>query len=191
MAKKQFKEAYESGDPDLMAEAQQKLTRASLKAEQAKDFKPTLQDVKNDVQLPTYSEPTRKSAPDPKFVDWNERNSSWFQKDPEMTQAALGLHEKLANQYGPEYVGTDDYYRRIDSTIRKRFPEAFPNDATDEDEISADSKPQRKATTVVASAKRSTAPKQVRLTTAQTALIKKLRITPEQYVKEFLKLEKQ
>jgi hypothetical protein len=191
MAKKQFKEAYESGDPDLMAEAQQKLTRASLKAEQAKDFKPTLQDVENDVQLPTYSEPTRKPAPDPKFVDWNERNSSWFQKDPEMTQAALGLHEKLANQYGPEYVGTDDYYRRIDSTIRKRFPEAFPNDAADEEDYSADSKPQRKATTVVASARRSTAPKQVRLTTAQTALIKKLRITPEQYVKEFLKLEKQ
>lgn len=190
MAKKQFKEAYESGDPDLMAEAQQKLTRASLKSEQAKDFKPTLQNVENDVQLPTYSEPARKPAPDPKFVDWNERNSSWFQKDPEMTQAALGLHEKLANQYGPEYVGTEDYYRRIDSTIRRRFPEAFPNDAADEDDSSADSKPQRK-TTVVASAKRSTAPKQVRLTTAQSALIKKLRITPEQYVKEFLKLEKQ
>jgi hypothetical protein len=87
-------------------------------------------------------------------------------------------------------VGTEDYYRRIDSTIRRRFPEAFPNDAADEDDSSADSKPQRK-TTVVASAKRSTAPKQVRLTTAQSALIKKLRITPEQYVKEFLKLEKQ
>jgi hypothetical protein len=106
-----------------------------------------------------------------------------------MTQAAFGLHEKLAQQYGSQYIGTDDYYKRIDTTIRKRFPEAFQA-TPDEDDDSAESKPQRK-TTVVASAKRSTAPKQVRLTTAQSALIKKLRITPEQYVKEFLKLEKQ
>ena len=188
MAKKQFKEAYESGDPDLMADAQHKLNVASMKSEKAKDFKPTLQDVKSDVQLPTITEQTQKSAPDPKFVDWRERNDSWFQRDPEMTQSALGLHEKLLNQYGSEYVGTDDYYRRIDSTIRKRFPEAFQNDATDDD--SADSKPQRKATTVVASAKRSTAPKQIKLTSTQAALAKKFKLTPEQYAREVLKLEK-
>jgi hypothetical protein len=104
-----------------------------------------------------------------------------------MTQAAFGLHEKLAQQYGSQYIGTDDYYKRIDATIRKRFPEAFQN--TPDEDDSAESKPQRKTSTVVASAKRSTAPRQIKLTATQAALAKKFKLTPEQYAREVLKLE--
>lgn len=186
MAKRKYREAYDSGDPDVIAEAQQALTESTLRMDRAKNFKPTIQTAENDVKLPQIAEPSRP-APDGKFVDFSERNNSWFRKDPEMTQAAYGLHEKLAQQYGQQYIGTDDYYQRIENTIRKRFPEAFPNSADDED--SAESKPQRKATTVVASAKRSTAPKQIKLTASQIALAKKLKLTPEQYAKEVLKLE--
>jgi hypothetical protein len=117
------------------------------------------------------------------------RNESWFQKDVEMTQAAYGLHEKLAQQYGQQYIGTDDYYQRIDATMRKRFPEAF-QDTPDEDDDPPESKPQRqKAATVVASAKRSTAPRQIKLTATQAALAKKFKLTPEQYAREVLKLQ--
>lgn len=186
MAKRKYREAYDSGDSDQIAEAQQSLTEATLRMDKAKNFRPTIQNVENDVKLPQIQEQP-KSAPDGKFVDFSERNSAWFRKDPEMTQAAYGLHEKLAQQYGQQYIGTDDYYQRIENTIRKRFPEAFPNSADDED--SAESKPQRKATTVVASAKRSTAPKQIKLTASQLALSKKLKLTPEQYAREVLKLE--
>ena len=186
MAKRKYREAYDSGDSDQIAEAQQGLTEATLRMDKAKNFRPTIQNVENDVKLPQIQEQP-KSAPDGKFVDFSERNSAWFRKDPEMTQAAYGLHEKLAQQYGQQYIGTDDYYQRIENTIRKRFPEAFPNSADEED--SAESKPQRKATTVVASAKRSTAPKQIKLTASQLALSKKLKLTPEQYAREVLKLE--
>lgn len=186
MAKRKYREAYDSGDSDQIADAQQGLTEATLRMDKAKNFRPTIQNVENDVKLPQIQEQP-KSAPDGKFVDFSERNSAWFRKDPEMTQAAYGLHEKLAQQYGQQYIGTDDYYQRIENTIRKRFPEAFPNSADDED--SAESKPQRKATTVVASAKRSTAPKQIKLTASQLALSKKLKLTPEQYAREVLKLE--
>ena len=186
MAKRKYREAYDSGDSDQIAEAQQGLTEATLRMDKAKNFRPTIQNVENDVKLPQIQEQP-KSAPDGKFVDFSERNSAWFRKDPEMTQAAYGLHEKLAQQYGQQYIGTDDYYQRIENTIRKIFPEAFPNSADDED--SAESKPQRKATTVVASAKRSTAPKQIKLTASQLALSKKLKLTPEQYAREVLKLE--
>jgi len=186
MAKRKYREAYDSGDSDQIADAQQGLTEATLRMDKAKNFRPTVQNVENDVKLPQIQEQP-KSAPDGKFVDFSERNNAWFRKDPEMTQAAYGLHEKLAQQYGQQYIGTDDYYQRIENTIRKRFPEAFPNSADDED--SAESKPQRKATTVVASAKRSTAPKQIKLTASQLALSKKLKLTPEQYAREVLKLE--
>jgi hypothetical protein len=188
MAKEKYKQALESYDNDQVIEAQQELTEATLRADKAKNFRPTLQDEENEVQLPQTQARPQTAAPDPKYANWVSRNESWFQKDPEMTQAAFGLHEKLAQQYGTQYIGTDDYYKRIDNTMRKRFPEAFQN-APDEDDDFADSKPQRKTSTVVASAKRSTAPRQIKLTATQAALAKKFKLTPEQYAREVLKLE--
>ena len=188
IAKENYKQALESYDNEKVIEAQQELTEATLRLDRAKNFRPTLQDVQNEVQLPQTQAQPQKPAPDGKYANWVSRNETWFQKDPEMTQAAYGLHEKLAQQYGTQYIGTDDYYKRIDTTIRKRFPEAFQT-APDDDDDSADSKPQRKTSTVVASARRSTAPRQIKLTATQAALAKKFKLTPEQYAREVLKLE--
>ena len=185
VAKRNYKEAYDSGDSEKLVEAQEALMNASLKLDRSKNFKPTIQTDENEVKLPQRSQPDNKTqAPDPKFADWQRRNSNWFQKDEEMTDAAMGLHKKLYREYGPEYIGTDEYYERIDKTIRKRFPEAF---GASEVEVQ---KPQKsKPSTVVASAKRSTAPKSIKLTQTQAALAKKFKLTPEQYAREVLKLE--
>jgi len=184
VAKRNYREAYDSGDTDKLVDAQEALMQASLKLDRTRNFKPTLQDDETEVQLPQRSQADNKPQPvDPKFADWQRRNSNWFQKDEEMTDAAMGLHKKLYREYGPEYIGTDDYYERIDKTIRKRFPEAF-------NDTSEPQKPQKsKPSTVVASAKRSTAPKQVKLTSTQAALAKKFKLTPEQYAREVLKLQ--
>jgi hypothetical protein len=184
VAKRNYREAYDSGDTEKLVDAQQALMDASLKLDRTRNFKPTLQDDETEVQLPQRSQADNKPQPvDPKFADWQRRNSNWFQKDEEMTDAAMGLHKKLYREYGPEYIGTDDYYERIDKTIRKRFPEAFNN-------TSEPQKPQKsKSSTVVASARRSTAPKQVKLTSTQAALAKKFKLTPEQYAREVLKLQ--
>ncbi len=188
MAKEKLRKAQESYDQDQVIEAQQELFEATLRKDKAQNFRPTLQTAETEVQLPQNQGQSQAAAPDPKYAAWVSRNESWFQKDPEMTNAAYGLHEKLAQQYGQQYIGTDEYYQRIDNTIRKRFPEAFTNNAA-ADEEPADSKPQRRASTVVASAKRSTAPKSIKLTATQVALAKRLKLTPEQYAKELLKLE--
>ena len=182
VAKRNYREAYDSGDAEKLIEAQQALMDASLKLDRTRNFKPTLQDDETEVKLP---QPRQEQKPvDPKFADWQRRNSNWFNKDEEMTDAAMGLHKKLYRQYGEEYLGTDDYYKRIDETMRRRFPEAFPDEPEPQ-------KPQQKSkpSTVVASAKRSTAPKQVKLTATQAALAKKFKLTPEQYAREVLKLQ--
>ena len=182
VAKRNYREAYDSGDADKLVEAQEALVQASLKLDRTKQFKPTLQDDETEVQLPK-SQPATQKPVDQKFANWQRRNSNWFNKDEEMTDAAMGLHKTLLREYGPEYIGTDDYYKRIDETIRRRFPEAFSNEAEPQ-------KPQKsKPRTVVASAKRSTAPKQIRLTATQAALAKKFKLTPEQYAREVLKLQ--
>jgi hypothetical protein len=188
VAKRNYREAYDSGDSDKLVDAQQALVDASLKLDRTRNFKPTLQDEESEVQLPQRSQADNKAQPvDPKFADWQRKNSNWFQKDEEMTDAAMGLHKKLYREYGPEYIGTDEYYERIDKTIRKRFPEAFPGapDSAPEQQKAQKSKP----STVVASARRSTAPKQVKLTATQAALAKKFKLTPEQYAREVLKLQ--
>jgi len=178
-AKRAYREAYDAGDTDKLVEAQQALQEANLKLIQVKNFKmPSLQEEEVPVQKRQESAPAVSDVPKPdtKALAWQERNE-WFGKHRGMTAYALGLHEEL-RENGVE-VGSEDYYRTLDKTMRKRFPEAF--------EAEEPVKP--KAGTVVAPAVRSTSSNKIRLKASQVQLAKKLGLTPEQYAKEALKLE--
>ena len=181
MAKKAFKDAYDSGDSDRVVDAQQALSMATLKLGQANSFKPTpLQREENAVQQQQVQQQAAP-RPDQRAMAWQERNT-WFGQDEEMTAAALGLHEKLKRN--GVVVGSDDYYATLDKTIRRRFPEQFEAETKVET-------PRTKPSTVVAPATRSTSPNKVKLKASQVQLAKKLGLTPEQYAREALKLEAQ
>jgi len=184
VAKRDYREAYDSGDSEKIIEAQSKMNDAQMRLSQIKQYQPqyknTLQEPEKDVYI--QENKTQIPKPDSKALNWQEKND-WFGKDEEMTSLALGLHEKLVRS-GID-PSSDEYYRRIDTTMQKRFPEYF-GDATLDEETPA---PRTKPSTVVAPATRSTAPKKVRLTKTQVALAKKFGITPEQYARETLKLE--
>ena len=190
MARKEYKEAYDSGDSDKLVDAQEKMTSARMKIEQAGNAfdnvknRKALQEEENEVQIPQNQ---YKPVQDPKAASWQERNS-WFGQDDEMTSLALGLHEKLVKENGVAYATTDEYYKRIDNTMRKRFPENF-EEADEETDAPSVKTATRKPSTVVAPAARSTASKKVRLTTSQQSIAKKLGLTPEQYARELLKME--
>jgi len=184
MAKKAYKEAYDSGDADQIVEAQQAMQEANIRLMQAKNFKPAPVQEENFVVQSQQQERPQPPQPDRKAMAWQERNP-WFGQDEEMTAAALGLHEKLKRN--GVVVGSDEYYATLDKTIRKRFAENFDSP---EPETKAE-QPRTKPSTVVAPAMRSTSSKKVKLTQSQVATIKKLGITPEQYVREFVKLEAQ
>ena len=189
-AKAKLKQAYESGDAELITDAQEALTDAKLKLQQYQRLTPTLQSSESSVEAkPEQVEQFQQvQVRDPKAAAWKERNT-WWGVDEEMTALALGLHEKLVRSgVDPR---SDDYYRRVDETLRKRFPENFEDTQTQTTEATDEKPAPRKAATVVAPATRSTAPNKVRLTNTQMALAKKLGVTPEVYAKEVLKLEKQ
>ena len=186
VAKRAYKDAYETGDADKIVEAQEKLANANYRVQKANEYQPTLQDPEIDVNIPTQQAPVAR--PEPKALSWQERNS-WFGQDPEMTSAALGLHQKLVDSgMDPK---SDEYYQRIDTTMRRRFPEYFGEEETTNGGGKPVTRTETKPATVVAPASRSTSPKKVALKQSQLSTIKKLGITPEQYVKEFLKLERQ
>jgi hypothetical protein len=104
-----------------------------------------------------------------------------------MTAAALGLHEKLKRQGAA--IGSDEYYAMLDNTMRKRFPENFEDLEPEVEVEQRDDAPKTRPASVVAPATRTTAPKRIKLKTSQVAIAKKLGLTPEQYVRELLKLE--
>jgi hypothetical protein len=118
--------------------------------------------------------------PDNKAVAWQDRNR-WFGQDRGMTAFALGLHEDLRDN-GVE-VGSEEYYRELDKTIRRRFPEKF--ESQEDNRQGGRTRPG----TVVAPAVRSTSPTKVKLKQSQVNLARKLGLTPEQYVKAQLELE--
>ena len=182
IAQRAYKEAYEAGDSDKMMEANQALQMANLKSMQVKNFRmPSLQEEEFQVQQQQvqYQPAPNIPEPDNKAVAWQKRNS-WFGQDRSMTAFALGLHEDLRDN-GIE-VGSEEYYRELDNTMRKRFSDKF--------ESPEDNRQSRtRLGTVVAPAVRSTAPTKVKLKQSQVNLAKKLGLTPEQYVKAQLELE--
>jgi hypothetical protein len=183
MAKKGYKEAYESGDVDLMMEAQQKLQEANLRLLRANSFKPTaLQEEKFEVQ--TQPEQIQSvPRPDERAENWQKQNR-WFGSNKVMTAMALGLHEELKDTGVP--VGSDEYYETLNKTMRRRFPEQF--EETQEEEVPKAPAARPKQRSVVAPAMRTTSPTKVRLSQTQVNLAKKFNITPEQYAIELKKL---
>ena len=176
-AKRQYKEAYESGDSDKLVEAQEALTNAKIRADKVNNFKPApLQTEETPVQT---EESFKQPAPvDDKLLAWQDKNQ-WFGKNKRMTSYALGLHEELVEQ-GIQ-IGSADYYKYIDSDIRERFPDQVGVGE------SADAKSQRPRSNVVSPATRSTAPQKIVLTQTQVNLAKRFGLTLEQYAREVAK----
>jgi hypothetical protein len=179
MAKKDYREAYEAGDSERLVNAQERMTTAKIKGDKALSISEqrAYQRAEPEVQIPQQRQET---ARDSKAESWRE-NNSWFGQDDEMTSLALGLHEKLVKENGMAYATTNEYYKRIDETMRKRFPENF--ESNDDDKPAARTKP----STVVAPASRSTSSKRIKLSTSQQAIAKKLGLTNEQYARELIK----
>ena len=174
-AKNKYKSAYELGDSDALAEAQSELTAVTIKAERLHNFKPApLQEERNEVQ----TQVTQPQQLDRKAEAWKEKNN-WFGSDRRMTSYALAIHEELTQdeRLNPS---SDEYYRRIDSEMRTRFPDAFDSDT----EVDASPPPKK---SIVAPASRSTASKKIVLTQSQVNIAKRLGVSLEDYARQVAK----
>ena len=197
-AKKRYKEAYESGDSDAVVDAQAQVAKATLNLDKVQNMRP-LQAEEKDVQIQQRS--TNQPAVSERDNRWMQKNT-WFGTDPEMTASALGLHQKLTKELGASFVGSDDYYKRVDATMRRRFPEYF-EEGTESYEDDAPSKkasepayeyesPRRatKPANVVAPASRSTPPNRIRLKASEAAIARRLGVPLEEYAKQVAQLKR-
>ena len=122
-------------------------------------------------------------------------------RSEEMTMAAMGIDKKLQREYGADYVGTEEYFRTIDKTMRKRFPEHFDAQSHEDDdpprkqraEPADEEEPPRRASkmsTVVAPASRSTPPSRIKLKASQAAIAKRLGVPIEEYARQVAQLNR-
>lgn len=184
MAKKAYRDAYDSGDSEALVEAQLKISEATLKLDRVKNMQPMA------IQEEQYQVPQIQETPpqDKKLAKWLDKNP-WYGGDTpeedEMTGLAITVHNRLAREFGEKYVGTDEYYEKINATMRKRFPDHFQ---VQEDESEVETKPVKNrakpAGNVVAPATRSVAPRKVELTPRQVQLAKRLGVPLELYAKK-------
>lgn len=177
-AKSAYKQAYEVGDPDKLIEAQEQLNNLQNEKFRVESYKPKQQEVQEEpVQL---QKKPKVPEPDAKTKAWAAQNE-WFGNDSEMTGYAFGVHESLVKQGINPQSQADEYYNRIDDSMRQRFPDKFG-------EQQVEAAPVRQTGSVVAPAGRSAKkPRRVQLTSTQVALAKRLGLSAEQYAAQLLK----
>lgn len=185
-AKQAYMRAYEAGDAAAVADAQLKMTELKAEEMRLQTFKPRApqpqQQFQPQAQPQVQQAPAQPQVPqpDPRAQRWAQENA-WFGKDDEMTALAFGVHERLVKSgVAPT---SEEYYNKIDEAMRRRFPDKFGV------EVSEEKAPSRPAGNVVAPGGRNTgkAPRKVVLTSSAVALAKRLGLTPEQYAAQLLK----
>ena len=201
-AEKAYKQAYEDGNSEALVSAQKAITKASIKLDRATDMRP-IEVEDREFKAPLPAEPDKPRLT-PRTQKWVDKNSDWWGVDDEMTMSAMGLDKRLQREYGPDYVGTEEYFQTIDKTMRKRFPEHFEDAQSNEDDtppprkrvsepVDEDDEPPRRAqkfTSVVAPASRSTPPNRIKLKASEAAIARRLGVPIEEYAKQVAQLKR-
>jgi len=197
-ATQNYKKAYEDGDADGIAKAQQILTEATFAGQQAEQIPQQLANqliqqeqnerAKQPAQQPAPQPQPAVVQPDAKAVAWQEDNN-WFGSDEEMTNFAYGVHSKLIKENVDPT--SKEYYDRVDQRMREVFPQEFDTEDSYQEVVEPveTRKSPNRPPNVVAPATRNNGarPNKVKLTATQVTLARKLGITPEQYAAELIK----
>ncbi len=201
-AKRNLKTAYESGDPEAMADAQQLLAKAEADrnalaqyqrdlAQYKVDYTAWLEQQEADAELqsqqaaqqqPAYQEPAYQE-PSPKAQNWASANE-WFGTDTVMTNVAFAIHNDLIQ--GGVDLESDEYYAQIDSRMRQELPHKF-NGQTN---VGGNNNVQ----TVVSGSRttgsgRNQNSRRVELNPSEQALARKLGVPFKEYAKQKMRLQ--
>tara|TARA_R100000458_G_scaffold59330_1_gene69576 strand:- start:106 stop:975 length:870 start_codon:yes stop_codon:yes gene_type:complete len=172
-----LKEAQDAGDANAIADATEKLSRASAEAENLRRLaaQQQIREQKQAQEVPveSYQPSLQPDQPqvDPKAEAWAKRNE-WFGDDQAMTFAAFGIHKELVEQ-GVDPT-SDEYYQMVDNKMRDNFPHKFSQEqSAPVQQVAASSRG--------ASGKKNA--RKVKLTPSQVAIAKKLNVPLEEYAK--------
>jgi len=180
-AQKELAMAIEAGDASAQVTANKRIAALALENARIEQQKSTMANTRMpaseggdiDRPIPRRREPDVPS--DPKAEAWAAKNT-WFGTDRAMTYTAFEIHKDLTEKEGFD-PHSDEYYEEVDKRMKVDFPHKFDNSGN---------KLTTKTVQSVASATRTskTGRKQVRLTSSQVAIAKKLGVPLEEYAKQ-------
>ena len=198
-AKRNLKTAYESGDPEAMAEAQQLLARAEADRNALAQYQRDLEKYKVDYaawleqqeanvqaeqelakQQPIYQQEPEYQEPSQRAQQWAEQNE-WFGTDQAMTDQVMAIHNRLAaTQIDLE---SDEYYSEINKQMREAFPHKFDT-----------ARGNNNVQTVVSGSRttgtgRNQNSRRVALNPSEQALARKLGVPYKEYAKQKMRLQ--
>lgn len=192
-AKQNYRTAYEEGDTEKILVTQEAMNLAQYELKEIeKKEKGRLFAQKTKEAQAKYQpkQPVHQPTPEPqqlsqKQISWKE-NNPWFMHDDhkDMTALAYGVHEKLIRDERLD-PNSDEYYNKIDATMRQKFPEYFGEDARSGSE--APSSPSRVNVVAPANRNNGAKPRTIELSPSQVALAKRLGLTNEQYARQLMK----
>ena len=186
--KQAYKDAYEAGDADKLAEATNAMSALQMqqqKYQTAKLHNDRQQQQQQQQQAPQQQAPQQQQqqqAPqqqqrraDPKAEAWAEKNN-WFGEDKIMTNAALTIDAQLTQEEGFD-PHSEEYYSEVDKRLRNEFPHKF--------QPAKKSGGGSQVASAGNSASRSTTQgrRSVRLTHSEVAIARKLNVPLEEYAK--------
>jgi hypothetical protein len=174
-AKDAFKKAYESGDPDALASAQEQMSKIAIDQERFRIAKQRSEAQPQQVErAETPVQPQQEVRVDRKAQTWAEKND-WFGSDKMLTAAAMALHSTLVEDEGFDPT-SDEYYSEIDSRIRREFPHKF--------KTTQSAAPARVASAAASASKAAVQGRRsVKLSASQVAMAKRLNVPLEEYAK--------
>ena len=182
-AKRALAEAYEAGDYDRVADAQQAISQIAIEKERLRVQKTRSQtEAAQQKQVPQqqYQQPQpRQQQRDPKLESWLGKNQ-WFGQDKIMTSAARVIHETLVAEEGYDPT-SDEYYAEIDKRMRREMPQKFQGDKKNVQSVTPAGSGNRSL--------KSGRKKQVELNPGQVRLAERLGVPLDKYAAQVAKLE--
>lgn len=173
-AKANYKVAFDSGDPDAIADANQELARLSVEQENLRRVKARREQeasMPQHYQQPVPQAPQQAPRPDPKAEEWAERNS-WFGEDEAMTYAAFGIHRNLVEREKVDPT-SDAYYTELDKRMREAFPQKFQQT----------NRPVQSVASATRSNPKQQSARKVKLSPSEIAIANRLGVPLEEYAK--------
>ena len=169
--KDQWKFAIDSGDTDKQVEVQTYLSQLAVERERLRNYREYRREAEEAPERP-IPQPTQRTQPDRKAQDWAERNA-WFGAERGMTAVAYEIHEDLITE-GFNTSG-DEYYRELDTRMRREFPNKFAAPAA------------KKPTSAVASGRPTQVKKSsgnIELSETQKTIAKRLGVSYDDYKRQ-------
>lgn len=185
-AKRMLQEAYDNGDMEKMAQAQEIISgltieKERLRIQKSRSQRQTEAEAQQAAQ-PRQQAPQQPRQLDRKLTSWMEKNP-WFgdNGDRIMTASAKVIHEEIVINEGFD-PNSDEYYQEIDRRMRREFPHKFQDKRQNAQAVTPASSGR--------SATKSGRKKTVELTPGQVAFANKMKIPLERYAQEVAKLER-